>query len=49
MNNDDTRPADTSGHTAQSEQSEAAAAITRSEFEPEWKPSWLSIKRLWSR
>ena len=33
MNNDDTRPADTSGHTAQSEQSEAAAAITRSEFD----------------
>ena len=32
MNNDDTRPADTSGHTAQSEQSEAAAAITRNEF-----------------
>ena len=31
MNNDDTRPADTSGHTAQSEQSEAAAAITRNE------------------
>ena len=31
MNNDDTRPADTSGHTAQSEQSEAAAAIIRNE------------------
>ena len=31
MNNDDSRPADISGHTAQSEQSEAAAAITRNE------------------
>ena len=31
MNNDDTRPADTSGHTAQSEQSEAAATIIRNE------------------
>ena len=33
MNNDDTRPADISGHTAQSEQSEAVASITRSEFD----------------
>ena len=33
MNNEDTRPADIRGHTAQSEQSEAAVAITRNEFD----------------
>ena len=31
MNNDNTRPADTSGHTAQSEQSEAAVATSQNE------------------